>query len=1139
MLLMALMVPWTAKGQNTLLEESFENISLGYAYSANNWYAYKTTDRNWDITSLYAHSGSKSAYCQCIAQANSYLVSAPFSVTANFKELDVSLYERVKYNNDFEEFEVFFVKASDVTNAAAVASATKYMAIAETFYSNTTFSEITGSNNNSDLAGQNVRLVVHYNTRQDGNYLYIDDITVTESMCKKPDTFEASGVTNNFATLTWSGGSGTYNIEVKGGDYADWTEILHETNLTTMNLEDLTMATEYQARIQSVSTDGNSNWKKTSFTTECGSISVGYKCGFEAPYPYTCWSKPDGTLTNYPGLVLNYYPHSGIYCLYFEGQAYYTPYQIAVLPEVDDGVNGKRLTLYACNPSEYDNASFVVGYMTAPDDASTFTQVGNTINLPAPTPYGSEPYAIDFADIEGNPHYIAIKSLSTSSSSKFTIDDVELQYTPCPAPTNVQIDETTLTHTTADLTWTGYSDSYKVQKKTATCPGTIYLNEGFENDGEWPAGWDNSVTSNDVCKWLVGKGSGFAYVNGYDDGGVTTAATGSYNALYYTSYDGRSETAWLITPKMNLTDMTDVKLSFNYCNPEWGGGLYELKVNYRVDGGEWQLLETYNTDQSSWKLETITLSGMAAKYQIGFSITGYENNYGYGVGIDDVMVYSEWADVATNVTEESCQLTDLTAGTTYDVRVKGNCNNDYSVVTTFTTIDNSIKIFTTAGEWNVTDNWSGGIPTAANDVIIRANVTIPSVCVATANNITFEGTPTLTIADEGQLYSGNAVDAIVQKDIEAATEGSDENWYLLSSPIGTVNTSDVTNLLGSGDHKYNLYNFNESTSEWNGNGYNGGFTDLTMGIGYLYRNNDGENLTYTGITKIGDISGISLTKDGTGSLSGFNLIGNPYPHNITSKYLTLTDDATFTGCYTLKTDGTWISGLETEIRPGEGFFVQIDKATTATFHETDQTVSKNNQDYIQFMVSNSEYEDVTFALFDKGNGLNKINHRNTLVPMVFIPQDGKNYAIANMSDNTEAFNLNFKAATTGQYTLKYNSKGEFSYLHVIDRITGTDVDMLLIGEYSFIASPHDNVARFIVKLGYKPNYNIEDSDIFAYQDGSDIVVTGEGELQIFDVMGRLVMKHHIDGIETFSETSLRTGVYIFRLNEKIQKIVVR
>ena len=195
-----------------------------------------------------------------------------------------------------------------------------------------------------------------------------------------------------------------------------------------------------------------------------------------------------------------------------------------------------------------------------------------------------------------------------------------------------------------------------------------------------------------------------------------------------------------------------------------------------------------------------------------------------------------------------------------------------------------------------------------------------------------------------------------------------------------------------------------------------------------------------------------------------------------------------------------------------------------------------HREYIKFIVANSQYEDAAFALFDDATGLDKINHRNASIPMLYIAQNEENYAIATMSEETQSFNLNFKAMTTGQYTLSYKAEGNYDYLHVIDRLTGEDVDMLLDGEYSFIASPSDNDARFIVKLGYNANGNVE-NDIFAYQDGSDIVVNGEGELQVFDMMGRMIATQHINGVQTVNMPS--NGVYIFKLNEKTQKIVVR
>ena len=143
-----------------------------------------------------------------------------------------------------------------------------------------------------------------------------------------------------------------------------------------------------------------------------------------------------------------------------------------------------------------------------------------------------------------------------------------------------------------------------------------------------------------------------------------------------------------------------------------------------------------------------------------------------------------------------------------------------------------------------------------------------------------------------------------------------------------------------------------------------------------------------------------------------------------------------------------------------------------------------------------------------------------------------------MNVNVKSFYLYLKANTTGQYTLSCNTEGDFSYLHVIDKLAGRDIDMLLDEKYTFIGSPRDTDARFIVRLSY--NGGEDESDEFAYQNGNDIVVCGEGELQVYDVMGRFVTSQRINGVETINMNA--NGVYILKLigNEiKTQKIVVR
>ena len=88
----------------------------------------------------------------------------------------------------------------------------------------------------------------------------------TPSVCGLPDTLAANGITPHEATLTWTGGSGTYDFETKAGNEA-WTRVLNESTDTTYRWQSLNPNMVYQARVRSVCDTGNSGWMGISFTT--------------------------------------------------------------------------------------------------------------------------------------------------------------------------------------------------------------------------------------------------------------------------------------------------------------------------------------------------------------------------------------------------------------------------------------------------------------------------------------------------------------------------------------------------------------------------------------------------------------------------------------------------------------------------------------------------------------------------------------------------------------------------------------------------------------------------------------------------------------------------------------------------------
>lgn len=451
------------------------------------------------------------------------------------------------------------------------------------------------------------------------------------------------------------------------------------------------------------------------------------------------------------------------------------------------------------------------------------------------------------------------------------------------------------------------------------------------------------------------------------------------------------------------------------------------------------------------------------------------------------------------------------------------------------------------------------IPTIDDPVVVKRALVIPENTTAYADNISFlDGT--VIIKEGGELIINDhncsaQVDLLFQKSITAVPEGDLYGWDIVSIPIDDAilvddyvyNTNIITTTTSPYD--FDLLRYDEPRHYWDSYtdhsvSFSNKFQNLTKGQGYLYRNKNNMSLEFYGTMNVGDVDcAVTYTASAT-PLSGFNLLGNPYTEQITILNATLlnqsnvplADAKQLTGFYKLDNGCAWTAQIvdpNVKFGLGEGFLVQVpNEAKKVRFSKTARTPSsKAERKLIMLTVSNSKDEDRAYAIWDDCLGLNKISHINEDLPMLYINQKGDDYAIAPIGKDVNEFNLNLKATTTGQYTLNVKLEGGFNYLHLIDRLAQKDIDLLVEKEYTFIGSPADSEGRFIVRLG------ISNDDVFAYQSGNDIVVSGEGELQVYDVTGRMVMNTTINGVQTVSIPS--NGVYIFKLNEMVQKIVVR
>ena len=399
----------------------------------------------------------------------------------------------------------------------------------------------------------------------------------------------------------------------------------------------------------------------------------------------------------------------------------------------------------------------------------------------------------------------------------------------------------------------------------------------------------------------------------------------------------------------------------------------------------------------------------------------------------------------------------------------------------------------------------------------------------------------ITAYTNGISYGGNFYynpDRNIKREITGYGEGTGK-WAFIASPVeGSIAPSVVTNLLGSAipetnpvQYNYDLFRLN--SEQWENYVQHTGDFNIVNGNGYLYATKTTKNLVFSGIFNTDDSKTVELS-------DGFNLVGNPFG----------VDAYVSKPFYQMNAEGTDIVAIDNydsytpvTIPPCTSIVVRADGADNVTFSTSapQQQSSANNGNLqmtlIKAGVRSDAFQDKAIVSFNQGAELEKFifneNHAK-----LYIPQYGEDYAIA-FSDMTGEIPLNFKANETGRYTIGFNFENVKGVrIQLIDKIEDNIIDLNKdvsgnVSTYTFMGSSVDRDDRFTLVFT-----QVETDGVFAYQSGNDIIVSGNGELQVFDVMGRMVMNQYINGVQTVEKPST-TGVYIFRLNGMSQKIVVK
>ncbi len=778
------------------------------------------------------------------------------------------------------------------------------------------------------------------------------------------------------------------------------------------------------------------------------------------------------------------------------------------------------------------SASVSEGYInltwSAIDEAVSYDLYKNDVKI------GTGITETNYSDSEvtfGSYYSYYVRAVSNENRSNPSNTVTKLYFYRSLVPTNLSA---TYTNSNSILSWTGCEGNQSLDLHYATEPDYIGRNADEDNPGTY---WGQRYPAASIAHFA----------------GMEISKISCY--LYYAS----SYTLYAFNGEVTETD----KLCERNCSKasegmEWIDFNFDTPLQIDCSKDLWVVL--YNNDSN-------------ALYP---AFSGY---YSGDNDSDGKYIAPTLEDLPNNTCSAQDMswlfITTLTDGTyTYNLYDNGvSVANDIAATnyTVANPANNSIHQYT------VKTNYHGGESAASNiaglalgtttinqDFSLNAN---DRMTIAENSTLTITGTlsnanPESLILENGAqlIHHSEGVMATVKKDI-AAING-DQGWNFVASPATEDTEPSTANGFLNGtaeENDYDLYYYDEPTQFWRN--YESNNFVIEHKKGYLYANGEdgGTTLQFEGtLTPSNNNITVSDLSHSAETLTGFNLVGNPFACNATV-------DCDY---YVVNGENVSLPSEGHVIAPCEAVFVQATEANTSvTFAKATAAAlpSSNSFDITLDQGQNTRGAEIDRARVRLGNARNleKFRIHGGNEAEIYIPQNGHDFAVACANGQSE-LPLNFKAASNGTYTLSFGTENlDLDYLHLIDNMTGADIDLLnpkalIAGEdsqshtpsYTFTAKTTDYASRFKLVLsncGDAIGDNGDNAPFAVISNGEIHIVETFPEtslgmtLQIMDMLGHVVVSvGNVTG--NVSTSGMAAGVYVLRLidgdNIKTQKIVI-
>ena len=200
-----------------------------------------------------------------------------------------------------------------------------------------------------------------------------------------------------------------------------------------------------------------------------------------------------------------------------------------------------------------------------------------------------------------------------------------------------------------------------------------------------------------------------------------------------------------------------------------------------------------------------------------------------------------------------------------------------------------------------------------------------------------------------------------------------------------------------------------------------------------------------------------------------------------------------------------------------------------------------------YLSSDQGCADVTVIEFERPEwgGARKIKELRVGDGLFYAHHGDTKYAALFAQMGIDRVPLWFEAKEDDIFTMKWNlANADFHSMYLIDNIAGVQYDMLRNNTYSFEGHKGDYPSRFLIVFSLTDVDEHLEGNGFVFFDGSQWMVTGEGDLEFIDALGQVLVRTQVHGGQSrVGVPDVAPGVYLFRLTNtegtRVQKVIVK